>query len=39
VAEAEAVLKAGAEKISVNSPALADPPLIEALARASARSA
>src|SRR5882724_11109961 len=31
VAEAEAVLKAGAEKISVNSPALADPPLINAL--------
>jgi imidazole glycerol-phosphate synthase subunit HisF len=33
VAEAEAVLNAGAEKISVNSPALADPPLIDALAR------
>jgi cyclase len=31
VAEAEAVLNAGAEKISVNSPALADPPLIDAL--------
>jgi cyclase len=31
VAEAEAVLNAGAEKISVNSPALADPPLINAL--------
>jgi cyclase len=33
VADAEAVLNAGAEKISVNSPALADPPLIERLAR------
>jgi imidazole glycerol-phosphate synthase subunit HisF len=33
VAEAEAVLNAGAEKISVNTPALADPPLIEALAK------
>ena len=33
VAEAEAVLNAGAEKISVNSPALADPPLIDALAK------
>jgi cyclase len=32
VADAEAVLGAGAEKISVNSPALADPPLIDALA-------
>jgi len=32
VREAEAVLNAGAEKISVNSPALADPPLIDALA-------
>ena len=31
VAEAEAVLNAGAEKVSVNSPALADPPLINAL--------
>jgi cyclase len=31
VAEAEAVLNAGAEKISVNSPALADPPLIDKL--------
>ncbi len=31
VAEAEAVLNAGAEKISVNSPALADPALIDAL--------
>jgi cyclase len=31
VADAEAVLNAGAEKISVNSPALADPPLIDAL--------
>jgi cyclase len=33
VADAEAVLNAGAEKISVNSPALADPPLIDRLAR------
>jgi cyclase len=33
VADAEAVLNAVAEKISVNSPALADPPLIDALAR------
>jgi len=33
VAEAEEVLNAGAEKISVNSPALTDPPLIDALAR------
>ncbi len=33
VADAEAVLNAGAEKISVNSPALADPSLIDALAR------
>jgi cyclase len=32
VADAEAVLAAGAEKVSVNSPALADPPLIERLA-------
>ena len=32
VADAEAVLNAGAEKISVNSPALADPALIERLA-------
>lgn len=32
VAEAEAVLAAGAEKISVNSPALADPSLIDRLA-------
>jgi cyclase len=31
VAEAEAVLNAGAEKVSVNSPALADPPLIDRL--------
>ncbi len=31
VADAEAVLGAGAEKISVNSPALSDPELIEAL--------
>jgi cyclase len=33
VAEAEAVLAAGAEKISVNSPALANPDLIDALAQ------
>ena len=33
VADAEAVLNAGAEKISVNSPALADPSLIDALVR------
>ncbi len=33
VADAEAVLNAGAEKISINSPALADPTLIEALSR------
>ncbi len=33
VADAEAVLNSGAEKISVNSPALADPGLIDALAR------
>jgi cyclase len=33
VQDAEAVLNAGAEKISVNSPALADPPLIGLLAR------
>ncbi len=32
VAEAEEVLNKGADKISVNSPALADPPLIDALA-------
>jgi cyclase len=32
VAEAEGVLNAGAEKISVNSPALADPALIDRLA-------
>ena len=31
VADAEAVLNAGAEKVSVNSPALADPSLIDAL--------
>ncbi len=31
VADAEAVLNAGAEKISVNSPALADPALIDRL--------
>lgn len=33
VADAEAVLNAGADKISVNSPALADPSLIDALSR------
>lgn len=33
VADAEAILNAGAEKISINSPALLDPPLIERLAR------
>lgn len=33
VAEAEAVLRAGAEKISVNSPALENPTLIDLLAR------
>ncbi len=33
VADAEAVLNAGAEKISINSPALADPDLIDALSR------
>jgi cyclase len=33
VDDAEAVLNAGAEKISVNSPALAEPALIDALAR------
>jgi imidazole glycerol-phosphate synthase subunit HisF len=33
VADAEDVLSAGAEKISVNSPALEHPPLIDALAR------
>ena len=32
VEDAEAVLNAGAEKVSVNSPALADPPLIDRLA-------
>ena len=31
VADAEAVLNAGAEKVSINSPALADPDLIDAL--------
>src|ERR1700689_5614532 len=31
VADAEAVLNAGAEKVSINSPALADPDLINAL--------
>ncbi|MGC8517374.1 MAG: imidazole glycerol phosphate synthase subunit HisF [Steroidobacteraceae bacterium] len=33
VADAEAVLNAGAEKISINSPALSDPNLIDALSR------
>ncbi len=33
VAEAEAVLAAGAEKVSVNSPALANPGLVDELAR------
>lgn len=33
VADAEAVLAAGAEKVSVNSPALEEPSLIDALAR------
>jgi cyclase len=33
VAEAEDVLNSGAEKVSVNSPALTDPALIDALAR------
>jgi cyclase len=33
IADAEAVLHAGAEKISVNSPALADPGLIDRLSR------
>ncbi len=33
VAEAEQVLNAGAEKISVNTPALANPDLIDELAR------
>ena len=33
VADAEAVLNAGAEKISLNSPALAEPRLIDALSR------
>jgi cyclase len=33
VADAEAVLNAGAEKISINSPALAEPGLIDALSR------
>ncbi len=33
VADAEAVLNAGAEKISINSPALSDPDLIDALSR------
>ncbi|MDR2214215.1 MAG: tRNA-dihydrouridine synthase, partial [Nevskiaceae bacterium] len=29
VEDAEAILNAGAEKVSINSPALADPPLID----------
>lgn len=33
VADAEAILSAGAEKVSVNSPALENPPLIDLLAR------
>ncbi len=33
VADAEAVLNAGAEKVSINSPALADPGLIDALSQ------
>jgi cyclase len=33
VRDAEDILSAGAEKISLNSPALANPPLIEALSR------
>jgi cyclase len=33
VLDAEAILNSGAEKVSVNSPALADPDLIDALAR------
>jgi cyclase len=33
LADAEAILNAGAEKISINSPALLDPSLIDALAR------
>ncbi|HXY96019.1 MAG TPA: HisA/HisF-related TIM barrel protein [Steroidobacteraceae bacterium] len=33
VADAEAVLNAGAEKVSVNTPALGNPPLIDLLAR------
>lgn len=33
VADAEEVLNAGAEKVSINSPALADPDLIDALSR------
>ncbi len=33
VADAEAILNAGAEKVSVNSPALTDPDLIDRLAR------
>ena len=33
VADAEAVLNAGAEKVSVNSPALADPELIDSLSQ------
>jgi len=39
VADAEEVLNSGAEKISVNSPALSDPDLVNALADASVHSA
>ena len=39
VADAQAVLDAGADKVSVNSAALARPELLDELARASARSA
>jgi len=38
VADAEEILNAGAEKVSINSPALADPALIDALSAASGRS-
>lgn len=33
IQDAEEILNAGAEKVSLNSPALADPPLIDALSR------
>ena len=39
VADAEAILNAGAEKISVNSPALLDPDLIDRLAARFGREA